>query len=118
MEIKKVKEWIRFKMCEGRLVGNTIPEIDEPWQAGETAIKSIEAWINVIKSIERSLEEERNYNEKLNRASDFYMTHEIAKTSGEIHAMVRIENMIKENIPEIFEEEIRRETENGKQDKD
>ena len=33
---------IRYCMCEGRLVRNTRPIIDEKWQAGLMAIESIE----------------------------------------------------------------------------
>ena len=35
-------EYIRYCMCEGRLVGNTTPIIDEKWQAGIMAIKALE----------------------------------------------------------------------------
>lgn len=35
-------KYIRFCMCEGRLVGNTKPIIDEKWQAGLMAIKALE----------------------------------------------------------------------------
>ncbi|HCJ13977.1 MAG TPA: hypothetical protein DHV77_01565 [Erysipelotrichaceae bacterium] len=35
-------KYIRFCMCEGRLVGNTKPIIDEKWQAGTMAIKALE----------------------------------------------------------------------------
>ena len=118
MEIKRAKEWIRERLCWGRLVGYTKPIIDEPWQAGEMAIKSIDAWKNVVQKIEARLESEREYNTQLNKASDFYMTHEIANTSGKIHGMAWVLDVIKEEFPEAFEKETGSETENGKQDKD
>lgn len=35
-------KYIKYCMCEGRLVGNTKPIIDEKWQAGVMAIKALE----------------------------------------------------------------------------
>ena len=40
---KEAIRYIRYCMCEGRLVGNTKPIFDEKWQAGIMAIKALEA---------------------------------------------------------------------------
>lgn len=42
MTKKDAVKYIRYCMCEGRLVGNTKPIIDEKWQAGDMAIKALE----------------------------------------------------------------------------
>lgn len=36
-------KYIKYCMCEGRLVGNTRPIIDEKWQAGVMAIEALKA---------------------------------------------------------------------------
>ena len=42
MTTEEAVKYIRCCMCEGRLVGNTMPIIDEKWQAGVMAIKALE----------------------------------------------------------------------------
>lgn len=86
MRIERIKEWIRFKMCEGRLVGNTRPEIDEPWKAGETAIKSIDAW--------KGLKEE---------IKDHAVEFELFGICSDYVNVVIIEDVINKRMKKIFE---------------
>lgn len=97
MKIERMKEWIRLKMCEGRLVGKTVPVIDEPWQAGITAIKSIEAWEGLKEEIK-----------------DHAVEFELFGICSDYVSTGIIEDVIDNRMKSIFEGVV----EDGEQDKD
>ena len=53
-------KWIRHCMCEGRLVGNTTPIIDEKWQAGLIAIEALSAIDDIKAEIENDIDKDRS----------------------------------------------------------
>ena len=61
-------KWIRHCMCEGRLVGNTTPIIDEKWQAGLIAIEALSA----IDDIKAEIKKELNTLEELERIGEYH----------------------------------------------
>ena len=84
MTEKEAINWIRFRMCEGRgrFTENHKPILDEPWQAGEMAVKSIKAWDAVTEEIKAEIKSNKydkaygaGYEKGLYKALEIIETH-------------------------------------------